>query len=619
MPCETLQNAPPMTVSSLYEERLAARLAASAQLASRDRLLAFVRVIVIIAGLVLLFIIPLLGFALIAAFIVLVVIHERTIEARRRYDNAARFYELGIARLTNSWSGKGIDGHELIEEHHPYSGDFDLFGRGSIYELLCIAATRAGRTRLGRWLSDPSQSVQEVVARQEAVRELRDEIDLREEMAIVAANVTADVEHGRIEERSRMPELVFATWERIAARGMALITGALAVVTIPSLIFDMAGVTHAQQVRQIGAFADVPALPLLIAIVIDFVLTRSMSARVAQIVSGVERAEPALALLTQLLGVLERRSFTSARMQALRATFDRKGETASKQIDRLRRLVALLDARRNQFFIPIGALLLWTTNLALSIERWRRESGQEITGWMESVGEIEALSSLASLAYEQPSFVMPEIVSEGPRFAAKGVGHPLIPADRRVTNDIALGDELRLLVVSGSNMSGKSTMQRSVGIAAVLALAGGPVCAESLRIAPMRIGASIRINDSLQEGASRFYAEILRIRQVLELAAGDRPLLFLLDEILAGTNSHDRRIGAEAVVRSLVKRGAIGMVSTHDLALADIADSLGTRAANVHFEDHMEEGRVAFDYRMRPGVVTKSNALALMRAVGIEV
>lgn len=167
-------------------------------------------------------------------------------------------------------------------------------------------------------------------------------------------------------------------------------------------------------------------------------------------------------------------------------------------------------------------------------------------------------------------------------------------------------------------MSGKSTMMRSVGVAAVLAMAGAPVCARSLRIAPTAVGASIRIADSLQENASRFYAEILRIRQVLELSKNG-PLLYLLDEVLAGTNSHDRRIGAEAIVRGLVERGAVGLVSTHDLALAQIAESLAPRAANVHFEDHIEDGRVVFDYRMRPGVVTKSNALELMRSVGIEV
>jgi DNA mismatch repair ATPase MutS len=187
-----------------------------------------------------------------------------------------------------------------------------------------------------------------------------------------------------------------------------------------------------------------------------------------------------------------------------------------------------------------------------------------------------------------------------------------------VTNDIRLDSTLRLLVVSGSNMSGKSTMMRSVGIGAVLAMAGGPVCAQQLRIAPTAVGASIRIADSLQENASRFYAEILRIRQVLEMSRTG-PLLYLLDEVLAGTNSHDRRIGAEAIVRGLVERGAVGLVSTHDLALAQIAESLAPKAANVHFEDHIEAGRVVFDYRMRAGVVTKSNALALMRSVGIDV
>jgi DNA mismatch repair ATPase MutS len=173
-------------------------------------------------------------------------------------------------------------------------------------------------------------------------------------------------------------------------------------------------------------------------------------------------------------------------------------------------------------------------------------------------------------------------------------------------------------VVSGSNMSGKSTMMRSVGLGVVLAMSGAPVCAGSLRVAPIAVGASIRIHDSLQENASRFFAEILRIRQVLELSR-QGPLLFLLDEILAGTNSHDRRIGAEAIVRGLVERNAIGLVSTHDLALAQIAESLAPRAANVHFEDHIADGNVVFDYKMRSGVVTKSNALALMRSVGIEV
>ena len=190
---------------------------------------------------------------------------------------------------------------------------------------------------------------------------------------------------------------------------------------------------------------------------------------------------------------------------------------------------------------------------------------------------------------------------------------------RSVRADLLLADEPRVLIVSGSNMSGKSTLLRTLGVNTVLALSGAPVRARALRLTPLQVGASIRIQDSLQAGASRFYAEITRLRQIVDLTAGALPVLFLLDEILHGTNSHDRRIGAEGLVRGLINRGAIGLVTTHDLALARIADELSPRAANVHFEDHLEEGRMIFDYLLRPGVVQKSNALELMRSVGLEV
>ncbi|MGV3724549.1 MAG: MutS-related protein, partial [Actinomycetota bacterium] len=230
-----------------------------------------------------------------------------------------------------------------------------------------------------------------------------------------------------------------------------------------------------------------------------------------------------------------------------------------------------------------------------------------------------ALSSLAGYAYEHPSDPFPEIADDGRTFSAEGLGHPLLPAAKCVRNDLRLDDDLRLIVISGSNMSGKSTLMRAVGVNTVLALAGAPVRAQSLRVSPLAIGASIRIQDSLQEGISHFYAEILRLRQVVELSRGALPLLFLLDEILHGTNSHDRLIGAEAVVRSLVANGAIGLVSTHDLALARIVDDPALRAINAHFEDQIVEGKMQFDYHLRPGVVQKSNALELMRSVGLDV
>jgi DNA mismatch repair ATPase MutS len=200
---------------------------------------------------------------------------------------------------------------------------------------------------------------------------------------------------------------------------------------------------------------------------------------------------------------------------------------------------------------------------------------------------------------------------------AEAVAHPLLPSAKCVANDAAFDAGHRLLLVSGSNMSGKSTFLRTLGINVVLAQAGAPVRARSMRLSPLAIGATLRIQDSLQGGASRFYAEITRLKQLLDLAGGSPPLFFLLDEVLAGTNSHDRLQGAEALIRALVDRNAIGLVTTHDLALAQVADALAPRASNAHFEDRLEGGKMIFDYRLRPGVVTRSNALELMRAVGL--
>jgi DNA mismatch repair ATPase MutS len=335
-----------------------------------------------------------------------------------------------------------------------------------------------------------------------------------------------------------------------------------------------------------------------------------------------------------VLARLERATFASPRLAALRAALDTVAASRfapsrlapaggrpvppSQRIAQLGNLLDLLSSRRNQFFAPLAYLLLWGTQMACAIETWRRVAGPAVGRWLAVVGEFEALCALAAYAYENPDDPFPEIVADGPRYEGEGLAHPLL-GRKCVPNDLRLGADLRVLVVSGSNMSGKSTFLRTVGINAVLALAGAPVRARRLRLSPLAVGATLRIQDSLQAGRSRFYAEILRVRQVVDLTRGPIPLLFLLDEIFAGTNSHDRRIGAACVVRGLVQAGAVGLVTTHDLSLTHIAEELGERGANVHFADHFENGVMTFDYRLQPGVVRHSNALALMRAVGLEV
>jgi DNA mismatch repair ATPase MutS len=357
----------------------------------------------------------------------------------------------------------------------------------------------------------------------------------------------------------------------------------------------------------------------MIALLLGTVFSSVYRRRVQAAIQALELPGRDLGLFARLLERLERESYESPPLVELRAALDTKGLAPSACIARLRRLIDLLDARRNQLFIPVAVILLWTPQLALAIERWRAVYGEALELWIAAVGEFEALCALAGFSYEHPDYPFPEIVEESVSFEGIAIGHPLLPADRCVRNDVKLVGDQQLLIVSGSNMSGKSTLLRTIGTNTVLGLSGAPVCAQHLRISPLAIGASIRLQDSLQEGSSRFYAEILRLRQIADLSQGELPALFLLDEILHGTNSHDRGIGAEAVLRNLLENGAIGLITTHDLALTQVAEVLAPRAVNVHFQDHLEDGEIAFDYRMHDGIVAKSNALELMRAVGLEV
>ena len=336
-------------------------------------------------------------------------------------------------------------------------------------------------------------------------------------------------------------------------------------------------------------------------VVVEIIFAWRLARRVRHVLTDIEQRTHDLVLLSALLRRLEREPFEVPALRRLRAALETGGQPASRQIARLARLLHLLDTQKNQFFLPFAAILLWAIQLSFAIDSWRGRSGPAIAGWLNAVGEFEALCALAAYAAENPGDPFPEVVHEGAHLVAEGIGHPLIAAKDCVRNDLSLGNgSRRVLVVSGSNMSGKSTLLRSLGVNVVLAQAGAPVRARRLRLSPLSVGATLRIQDSLQAGKSRFYAEITRVRQLMDLARGPLPLLFLLDELFHGTNSHDRCVGAEAIVRGLIERGAMGLVTTHDLALAAIVDQLAPVAENVHFEDQLEDGVMHFDYRMRP-------------------
>ncbi len=320
-----------------------------------------------------------------------------------------------------------------------------------------------------------------------------------------------------------------------------------------------------------------------------------------------------------MLEIMEGETFTAERLRGLRARLDTAGIAPSGRSKKLERVYDWLEDRRNGFVAIFNAFVFYTAQFTMAAERWRAKFGPAIRGWLEAVGEFEALAALSGYAYEHPADVMAELVEEGPLFETEGLAHPLLPLDKAVGNDLKLGRAPQLMVISGPNMAGKSTFLRGVGLNAVLAQCGAPVRAKRLRMSPVTVGASICVLDSLAGGVSRFYAEIQRLKVLSDLAGGPAPLLFLLDELLGGTNSHDRLEGTRFVVRELVGKGAIGLVTTHDLALTAIPEAMDGTGRNGHFEDSIEDGQLKFDYRLRPGVVQTSNALKLMKAVGLEV
>ena len=342
-----------------------------------------------------------------------------------------------------------------------------------------------------------------------------------------------------------------------------------------------------------------------------------LKARTAPLLANAPQAVRDMRVMTQILTRIERCKFQSPALLDVQKRIQVQNTQASTEIARLSRILGVIDIRQNMFIAPFAGLVLLGTQGAFFLEDWKRRCGQYVAGWIAAVGEFEALCSLSTYAFERPEDIFPDIADEGPILHGTQLGHPLVRGCIR--NDVTLDQQQQLLVISGSNMSGKSTYLRTVGVNVLLGLAGAPVWAASMTLSSVQIGGTLRVQDSLQEGKSRFYAEITRLKQVVDLARGTRPLLFLLDEILHGTNSHDRRAGAQAVLEGLLKLGAIGLCTTHDLALAKAAEALAPKARNVHFEDQLKDGVMTFDYRVRAGVVERSNALELMRAVGLDV
>ncbi len=544
-------------------------------------------------------------------FLALVALHARVLDALDLAERWGDVNQDAKSRLEHSWQLLPDVGEGLAPKDHLYAGDLDLFGRGSLYQRLCVARTRFGRERLAELLLEPASNT-EIRRRQASVRALAEELELRQRFEAHALGVIGTRRGKDAAKRVRQ-----------APNPAPLLSWAEAE---PSLLSDALSVWGARVLPPVTlgvvcgvSYFHVPAIWLAVSIALHaIVIVRSLR-ETNRVFGAVSATEGAFLRYGTLLELIERHGLPDPLLSELRERLGSDESAPSVAMARFRRLVGWFDLRHNGLVHPlVNLFLLWDLNCALGLERWQRAVGKRLRGWFDVVGWFEALASLAAFAADEPGLCYPEL-EESTLFEAEGLAHPLLPAEKRVANTVLLRGPGHALLVTGSNMSGKSTLLRAMGVSTVLALAGAPVTATRFRLSRLRVATSIQVADSLEHGVSHFFAEIQKLKRVVDLAHSSGPVLFLLDEILHGTNSRERQLGARWVLAELIRKGSLGAISTHDQELCHLPPEQMECVELVHLRESVEDGRMTFDFRVYPGPVTSGNALRLMRIVGLDV
>ena len=536
----------------------------------------------------------------------LVVIHSK-IEDRAEWFEALRVVNTrSLARVSRHWDAlpDATPPAGLVPENHPYAVDLDVFGHASAFQLLGPASMPAGHALLARWLLSPAPPA-EIVKRQEAVDELAKLDEWREHLSALGTVAGASRTH---------PLDVFLQWAESSSppmRGYAAVKAGVYMLLAwlwTLLLLNFSGVLP----------NNAWGVPLLLSIVLSFFTAYPVTRVFDRAGSG----ERTLRQHAAVLAHIDAQAFQAPELQAVTARLSAGGRRAPEAMRALNRILAFSDLRRGAALLhfPIQAFTLWDFHWVFALERWSRTSGVHVRDWFAAAGEIDALACLAALHRDNPDWAFAELTQDRV-LRATALGHPLLPAARRVANDVQVGPPGSVLLVTGSNMSGKSTLLRAIGLNGVLAQCGAPVCAARLSLPPSDIQTSIRIQDSLERGVSYFMAALARLKGVVDAAERtntERVLLYLLDEILQGTNSAERGTAVQAVAGHLIEAGAIGVMTTHDLNIA-FEEPLKTSAKLVHFTEIVDpDGAMHFDYRLREGLATSRNALRLMQLIGIS-
>lgn len=519
-------------------------------------------------------------------FLVLATWHSRVIEAERRAKASAELNQRGLDRLQGKWHAFTARGDEYLQGDHLYTPDLDVFGQGSLFQRLNETATKAGEKLLASWLLAPAPSAEEIVSRQAAVKELSTLTDFRQALLTEA----------RVASEKRADPSRFIAW----VEGPAMLSGIrwarpLAYV-LPVLTLTLG---------LLAQYADLPPIWAGLSFFAQLGVAAITWAACSKFYSALTDGEGGFVRYEQTFAAVHAQKFSDARLSRLR---EKAG--ASEKLARFGRLFSFAELRSSgQYHAVINLLLLWDLHWLFRLEDWRVREGRDVRTWFEALAELEALAAIGTWAAERPADAFPAIAAEDAVFEAKGLGHPLL--EKPVVNDVSLSRQL--WVITGSNMSGKTTLLRAVGLNTVMALAGMPVCAAQLTLSQLRPLTLMRVKDSLERGVSYFYAEVQRVKAVLDAAREARGrALVLLDELLMGTNTKERQIASKRLLELLRDAGAIGGVTTHDLMLTETA---GVR--NVHFRDDVRDGQMVFDYRLREGVVETTNALRLLEAAGV--
>lgn len=536
--------------------------------------------------------------AVLIIFIILVKRHNILKHNKKSASILCDINEKSAKRLKGEWKNFVDMGEEFINDNHNYSKDLDIFGKGSLFQWINTAYTYMGRKKLKEVLESPQVSINEIYRRQEAIEELARNIGWRQRFMAEGIMISDEIHNpDNLIEWGKDREMF------ISDTFIVSILRIIPMITIISTILYFVTSKVAYQI------------PMIMAAIQGIALIPRFKER-NRILDTVYKYKQDIKVYNNMLKLIEKKKFDSEYLKELKRNIvNSDKQTASKQINSLVNIVNFISDRSNIFYLPLNIITLWDYQCLISLERWKKYCGSDLEKWLDTIGAMEELASLAVIRYDHPDWDIPEIKNNESIFRAEQMGHPLLST--RVCNDLSIDKKHSILLITGSNMSGKSTLLRTAGINLVLAYAGAPVCAKSFSCSIMKIYTCMRISDNLEKRISSFYAELLRIKILVKAVKEKEKVFFLLDEIFKGTNSKDRHTGASVLIDNLSNEDALGLVSTHDLELCDIEET-NKKIRNYHFKEYYKDNKIYFDYKLRDGCSTTRNALYLMKIAGID-